>query len=100
MGSGINTRILTDLPAFLSKEQCQNLCGNSFDEGLFVSMAIDNKVSKDEFLKAVSCRTDCFLTHDWGRELEQDNHERVGMINHKLKEMGLKTWFDQEQVRM
>lgn len=41
-----------------------------------------------------------FLTHDWGTdELGRDNHRRVSTINEALKAVGLKTWFDEEQMQ-
>lgn len=43
--------------------------------------------------------TDVFLSHDWGiDEKGRDNHDRVSIINHKLDELGYRTWFDEEKI--
>jgi hypothetical protein len=39
-------------------------------------------------------------THDWGYELEQDNHAKVGLVNKLLKARGLSTWFDEEKMEV
>ena len=42
---------------------------------------------------------DIFLSHDWGTdEKMRDNHARVSELNTKLKERGLRTWFDNERM--
>jgi len=47
---------------------------------------------------------DVFLSHDWGTFKCPDkgtavkNHERVKLINEALKESGLVTWFDEEEM--
>jgi hypothetical protein len=44
--------------------------------------------------------TDVFLSHDWGTdELGRNNHGRVRTINRILKEKGLHTWFDKEELK-
>ena len=43
--------------------------------------------------------TDIFLSHNWGEDGSgRDNHQRVALINRKLKNMGYKTWFDEEKL--
>ncbi|XP_063682406.1 uncharacterized protein LOC134817197 [Bolinopsis microptera] len=43
--------------------------------------------------------TDFFLSHDWGTdEVGRNNHDRVGKVNDKLKEMEFETWFDQDKL--
>lgn len=40
---------------------------------------------------------DVFLSHDWGKdESGRENHHRVYLINKGLKELGYRTWFDDE----
>jgi hypothetical protein len=39
---------------------------------------------------------DAFLTHNWGSG--GINHAKVSRINKQLKELGLKTWFDEEKL--
>ena len=40
-----------------------------------------------------------FLTHDWGTDEDgRNNHERVAKINTESKNMGYKTWFDEDQM--
>ncbi|KAF0720462.1 Aste57867_288 [Aphanomyces stellatus] len=42
---------------------------------------------------------DCFLSHDWGQDSEnRDNHKRVAKVNAFLKERGVRSWFDEEQM--
>jgi hypothetical protein len=42
---------------------------------------------------------DVFLSHNWGTDEEnRDNHQRVSRINSMLKDKGIKTWFDEEQI--
>ena len=44
--------------------------------------------------------TDLFLSHNWGKdESGRDNHQRVSLINEELKEIGYKTWFDEEKIQ-
>ena len=48
--------------------------------------------------RRMSILTDVFLAHDWGKELGQDNHARVSMINKGLQARGVTTWFDEEKM--
>jgi len=41
-------------------------------------------------------RLDVFISHDWGEDSK--NHKRVSKINARLKERGITTWFDEEQM--
>jgi len=44
--------------------------------------------------------TQIFLTHDWGTdELGRDNHERVKRVHTRLREHGVPSWFDEEEMR-
>lgn len=95
MGGGIS---VSDLPDFLDASDCQSLMGDQYDGYLFESVSSGGTVSRQAFLDAMNERTDCFLTHDWGKELGVDNHARVSVINTALKARGLRTWFDEEQV--
>ena len=40
--------------------------------------------------------TDCFLSHNWGKNNE--NHEKVKIINEFLCKKGIKTWFDEKTI--
>ena len=43
--------------------------------------------------------TEIFLTHDWADdELGRNNHERVKRVYHRLKELGVPAWFDEEAM--
>lgn len=96
MGSAAS---LDALPETLSKDQVIQICGKSFNELEFDALADGgNSITKEDFLGALSNKTDVFLTHDWGKELGQDNHARVAEINRRLQERGLVTWFDSEQM--
>jgi hypothetical protein len=60
----------------------------------------DGKVSREKLIKFSLTVTDIFLTHDWGKdELGRDNHSRVAKINAGLRGKGLKTWFDEEEMK-
>ena len=44
--------------------------------------------------------TDIFLSHNWGRDkLGRNNHDRVSTINKELKNLGYRTWFDEERIK-
>ena len=44
--------------------------------------------------------TEIFLTHDWANdELGRNNHERVKKVYHRLTELGVTAWFDEEAMR-
>ena len=44
--------------------------------------------------------TQIFLTHDWADdELGRSNHARVKLVYHRLREMGISAWFDEEEMR-
>jgi hypothetical protein len=72
-----------------------------FSHGLFRELSgatgcIDAERLREFALQA----TDVFLTHDWGiDELGRINHKRVGTINRILKEKGVRTWFDEEEMK-
>lgn len=99
MESGSLVRKLEKYPAMLTLEMCCELAGAMFDEDLFHSVCFgEDRISKHVFLSALDDRTDVFLSHDWGADNNVDNHARVAMVNHALKQRGLLTWFDQEKV--
>ena len=98
MGSGASVD-LGSLPDTINEHQCREITGSNFDEGLFHAMESSGTITKQKFADAVARRTDCFLTHDWGRELGMDNHARVGIMNRALQKRGLTTWFDEEQMQ-
>lgn len=55
-------------------------------------------IAKNKLLKLAK-KTDVFLSHAWGKDQTgRDNHQRVKLINTALKERGLVTWFDEEQM--
>jgi hypothetical protein len=96
------TSSIQGLPDSLSREQCIAIVGEElFEPELFNRISNEEEtpgtISKGSFAKICS-RTDVFLTHDWGKELGQDNHARVSIINTALQERGLRTWFDGEQM--
>ena len=44
--------------------------------------------------------TDIFLSHNWGIDkLGRNNHDRVSTINKELKNLGYRTWFDEERIK-
>lgn len=65
---------------------------------LILDVGPDGYLSRDK-LSELDKLTDCFLTHDWGKdELGRNNHERVAKVNDHLKARGLITWFDSERM--
>lgn len=43
---------------------------------------------------------DVFLTHDWANDqLGRSNHARVARIAAELNALGIKVWFDEDQMR-
>lgn len=96
MGSAAS---LDALPDELSEDQLKILCGESFNQQEFNYIAQGRSViSKVDFLDAIHNKTDVFLTHDWGKVQGQDNHQRVGEINRRLRNRGLTTWFDSDRL--
>ena len=55
-------------------------------------------ISVSEVSKILSLKTDVFLTHDWGTDINKSNHKRVSNINAALQQRGITTWFDEEQL--
>ena len=53
-------------------------------------------ISLEDLVHIFSVKTDVFLTHDWG--VNQFNHKRVSKVNAALKQRGITTWFDDEQM--
>eukprot|EP01031_Cornospumella_fuschlensis_P026802 gene26802-32383_t len=83
----------------LTEKECKTGLRELFVKQVFDAYAdSDNMVSLEALLKAYNDKTDVFLTHDWGKELGVDNHERVARVNEALKQRGLKTWFDSEKM--
>ncbi|RYH14454.1 toll/interleukin-1 receptor domain-containing protein [archaeon] len=83
----------------LTEKECKTGLRELFVKQVFDAYAdSDNMVSLDALLKAYNEKTDVFLTHDWGKELGMDNHERVARVNEAMKKRGLKTWFDSEKM--
>lgn len=94
MGSAASMNI----PERMDKETCRSVLGAGFDNDFFDRLADESgTLSRASLLRAMDC-TDVFLTHDWGKELNQDNHQRVGIINAALKRKGLITWFDDDRM--
>eukprot|EP01031_Cornospumella_fuschlensis_P030152 gene30152-36424_t len=76
----------------LTEKECKTGLRELFVKQVFDAYAdSDNMVSLEALLKAYNDKTDVFLTHDWGKELGVDNHERVARVNEALKQRGLKT---------
>lgn len=83
----------------MTESDCRGVAGQLFDEPLFKSAASNGTLSKAKLAQLLVIRTDCFLTHDWGKELGQDNHARVALLNAALQQRGLRTWFDSEKTQ-
>lgn len=84
-----------------TREECADFVGPLlYDDKLFERFAdrSSNKISMSSLSTLLSQMTDVFLTHDWGKEEGQDNHERVSRINRALQAKGLRTWFDADKM--
>ena len=90
---------LQDLPDKLTLEEFREVAEDKFDLGLFETYKDADDTISYETLQRLNQLTDCFLTHDWGKdELGRDNHQRVLKINAYLKNRGLITWFDSDRM--
>ena len=59
-----------------------------------------NTVSQEELLNYANSINDAFITHNWSDDSrERNNHLRVAKIVKRLQELGLKVWFDGEQMK-
>lgn len=86
----------------VSKDEFKAMLGEEFySDGLFNKLKnANNVIPKDRFIQYISAATDCFLTHDWGKdELNRDTHPRVSVINRMLQQRGIKTWFDDDAMK-
>lgn len=77
----------------------QRLAAGQQDDGRDTDMLNATKITHLPRSTARRPQTHAFLTHDWGTDGSgRDNHERVSKVNHLLKERGVVTWFDEEQM--
>jgi hypothetical protein len=62
---------------------------------------LDQKSKQNEFpIFSVDVQTDAFLSHDWKEdEFGRNNHDRVAKVNILLKEHGITTWFDHDNLK-
>ncbi|EQC40267.1 hypothetical protein SDRG_02171 [Saprolegnia diclina VS20] len=81
-----------------TKEQCQAMCGDLFDDAMWTMHAskASQTISGAKLHEVVSSVTDVFLTHDWG--VDGANHRHVSVVNQLLIERGITTWFDEEKM--
>ena len=72
------------------------MCCTSSVPSSLPNAAVEEKEGGDEG----TFEFDCFLSHDWGTdELGRNNHERVERLNQKLKDCGIRTWFDGDKMQ-
>jgi hypothetical protein len=98
MGASVSIDVM---PERITKAMVNELFPSGYDERQFDDRAAkheDGCISKAQFADLLS-RTDVFITHDWGKELDMDNHARVARVNDGLKNLGLLTWFDSEKMK-
>jgi hypothetical protein len=98
MGASVSIDVM---PERITKAMVNELFPLGYDERQFDDRAAkheDGCISKAQFADLLS-RTDVFITHDWGKELDMDNHARVARVNDGLKNLGLLTWFDSEKMK-
>ncbi|CAK4754210.1 unnamed protein product [Aphanomyces euteiches] len=80
----------------ISKEQCQALYGDLFNEAEWSKHVVDGMVTPAKLNEVFGQLTDAFLTHDWGTD--GSTHKEVSIINRLLKAKGITTWFDEEKM--
>eukprot|EP01031_Cornospumella_fuschlensis_P030550 gene30550-36921_t len=94
MGAGASTMSM-------DKEAFQKAAPDHYTLSLFNSIKDkDGVIPPARLMQFTAAATDCFLTHDWGKDEQgRDNHARVGKLNALLKARGFRTWFDEEMMR-
>ncbi|CAK4121066.1 unnamed protein product [Aphanomyces euteiches] len=80
----------------ISKEQCQAICGDLFNEAEWKRQSVDGVIAPAKLNELFSQLTDVFLTHDWGTDAS--THKQVSIVNGLLKDKGITTWFDEEKM--
>ena len=85
------------IPDELSQPIVESIMGKNFEQEFFDKLQRNGTISKRVFAERMKIRTDAFLTHDWG--VTGDNHRNVAKINASLQELGVTTWFDEEQLQ-
>ncbi|RHX97670.1 hypothetical protein DYB30_004838 [Aphanomyces astaci] len=89
MGAGASVDVVT-------KEQCQSLYGDLFNDAEWAKQAVDGVVTRDKLTTVFAALADAFLTHDWGTD--GTTHKNVSVVNTLLKARGITTWFDEEKM--
>ncbi|KAF0690264.1 Aste57867_18338 [Aphanomyces stellatus] len=84
------------LPDPCTKEDCQALYGDLFNDTAWQKYAVNGSISSEALAKAFAGLTDAFLTHDWGTD--GSTHKKVSTINKLLQARGMTTWFDEEKM--
>jgi len=57
-----------EIPESIDAATCKAICGDIYDEVVFNSIASNGHITRKKLVKMLNNRTDCFLTHDWGKE--------------------------------
>ena len=103
MGSSTSVVAQGILPAKIDLETFKNIAPEHFSQGVFNKLkGPDNLISIDRFITFATMEAkDAFVTHDWGEdELKRNNHLRAAKLNKALQTTkGIKTWFDEEQMK-
>jgi hypothetical protein len=88
-------------PEGIDIDAFKQLFPEHFSHALFRELAnASGRIAGSELQEFALQATDVFLTHDWGTdELGRSNHKRVGMMSRILKEKGVRTWFDEEEMK-
>ena len=89
------------LPLKLTKEECYSAIGKENYLEVWNRYKDENGMVDIRKLKELeNLKFDVFLSHNWSKdELGRSNHNRVGKINNYLTQRGVKTWFDEEQLK-
>jgi endonuclease YncB( thermonuclease family) len=84
------------------KNDNNTIDNNTIDNNTIDNNTIDNTIIyKPNYINKTNSsnsliQSDCFLTHNWGEK--NINHEKVKLVNNALKNRGLNTWFDENQL--
>ena len=97
--AGVNNGLLPDK---IDITCFQEIAPEHFSKALFNKLkGSDGFISLDRFITFATMEaSDAFITHDWSEdELKRYNHARAALLNKLLQTKGIKTWFDEEQMK-
>ena len=84
------------------EESFKKITEDLYTEGLYKKLRnpTTDAVSLEDLQSYINTVNDVFITHNWSKDRGgRDNHLRVAKIVKRLQELGLKVWFDGEQMK-